>query len=120
MFAKIIEKIKNKISELEEYADNSKIGFTVKGVVTYSGHDGLYEIEKVYPFLAIIDKANIELSATHITQLLESQDWNNVNIEEYSEITLSDYSKQSEGHEDWQKMINEQGAFYIIYTENGA
>jgi len=113
----LAKKIKSKISEWENIANSAKQGFTVRGLTTFGGVTGDYQVGKEYPFLAIIDKTNIDSAVEHITELLSINDWKNVRIEEYSELVLSEYSDKDTS-EDWQQAISEQGAFYIIYVES--
>lgn len=119
MLNRIANKIKSKIAEWEYIANSAKQGFTIRGLVNYVGTSDDYNFGKEYPFLAVVDKTEIDEAVELITKLLLSDNWNNVNVEEYTEITLSDYSNyDSYEIEDWKSQINEHGAFYIIYVES--
>ena len=117
MFTRLAKKIKSKVSEWEKIANSAKQGFTVRGLTTFSGVSSDYKTGQEYPFLAVIDKTDIDSAVEHITELLSINDWGNVVIDEYSELVLSEYSVK-EMSDDWQQAISEQGAFYIIYVES--
>ncbi|MDO6677106.1 hypothetical protein [Shewanella sp. 4_MG-2023] len=117
MFTRLAKKIKSKVSAWERLANSAKQGYTVRGLTTFSGASSDYETGQEYPFLAVIDKANIDSAIEHITELLSINDWSNVVIDEYSELLISEYSDK-DVPEDWQQAISEQGAFYIIYVES--